>query len=85
VQMCERSEEFAPVKNHSGADSILTSRQALDIRSRKWLAGCNAAFNFSASGLAEIEPGLCYDASDLADSPQATLECGCNGLLLRRR
>jgi len=85
VQMCDRSEEFAPVKNQSGADSILTSRQALDIRSRKWLAGCNAAFNFSYPGLAEIEPGLCYDASDLADSPQATLECGCNGLLLRRR
>ncbi len=85
VQMCERDEEFAPVKNRAGNDSIASSRHALNLRARKWLQKCKPGFVFSETGLAEIAPGICFDASDLAQIKPAILECSSNGLHLRQR
>jgi UDP-N-acetylglucosamine/UDP-N-acetylgalactosamine diphosphorylase len=64
VQEALREEEFAPLKNRTGADSADAVRHALDARARRWLhaAGCEVA----ACGQVEIEPGLALDALDLA-------------------
>nr|MBC8327895.1 UTP--glucose-1-phosphate uridylyltransferase [Planctomycetota bacterium] len=53
VQMCDRAEEFAPVKNRSGGDSVLSSRQALDRRNRAWLASAGAGIAVPPSGWLE--------------------------------
>lgn len=65
VQMADRAQEFAPVKNRAGVDSILTSREALDRRARTWIseAGISGA---AAAGWIELEAGLCLQAQDLA-------------------
>lgn len=65
VQNCEREEEFAPVKNRTGADSIQSSREALDFRVRKWMAQADGP-TLSSGGLAEMAPNVCYDQQDLA-------------------
>jgi UDP-N-acetylglucosamine/UDP-N-acetylgalactosamine diphosphorylase len=63
VQMAVREEEFAPVKNRSGSDSIQTSRDALDARTRNWAV--SAGLKPAPTGSIEISPGLCYDEEDL--------------------
>lgn len=64
VQMAARDQEFAPVKNRAGVDSILTSKQALDTRARGWLtaAGIDGA---AGEGWIELEAGLCLHGPDL--------------------
>ncbi len=69
VQLAERSEEFAPVKNRNGCDSIATSRHALVARNQRWAGALSAELG---AATLEIEAGLCYDAPDLA-SRQAHL------------
>ena len=84
VQMCERSEEFSPVKNRSGQDSIATSRASLDRRNRAW---CRTAFPdlpLPADSALELEPGLALDADDLRSREQE-LELRCGGHLLASR
>ncbi|MDP6129616.1 MAG: UTP--glucose-1-phosphate uridylyltransferase [Planctomycetota bacterium] len=81
VQMCEREEEFAPVKNRTGQDSIATSRQALDARNRKWLQESQLP-NFTSQRASEIRAGILLDSGDLAElAPSLSLGCG-NSLLL---
>ncbi|MDP6850084.1 MAG: UTP--glucose-1-phosphate uridylyltransferase [Planctomycetota bacterium] len=57
VQMCERDEEFAPVKNRVGQDSIRTSREALDSRNRNWISGSTLP-SFNERKRSEILPGI---------------------------
>lgn len=63
VQLAVREDEFAPVKNRSGSDSIQTSRDALSSRSRRWAEA--AGLQPASGGAVEISPQLCYDQKDL--------------------
>ena len=81
VQLAEREEEFAPVKNASGNDSVATSRTALDARTRRWAEA--AGITVPAAGAVEIQSGLCYDKGDLiAQAPALQLAAG--GHLIQR-
>lgn len=81
VQLAERDEEFAPVKNASGNDSVATSRAALDARTRRWAEAAGIAV--PATGAVEILSGLCYDKGDLiAQAPALQLAAG--GHLIQR-
>jgi len=63
VQLVERAEEFAPVKNRSGVDSITSSRAALMARDRRW---CQMAkVTLPEQGPIELFPGTAYEAADL--------------------
>ena len=64
VQLATRAEEFAPVKNRSGVDSIRTSKEALDGRARAWIEGAGID-GMADDGFVEIEPGLCLQGEDL--------------------
>jgi UDP-N-acetylglucosamine/UDP-N-acetylgalactosamine diphosphorylase len=81
VQLAERSEEFAPVKNASGNDSVATSRAALETRSREWATAAGLAVH--ANGPVEIQAGLCFDKKDLLDHA-ASLRLAANGHLVTR-
>jgi UDP-N-acetylglucosamine/UDP-N-acetylgalactosamine diphosphorylase len=65
VQLAIREDEFAPVKNRAGGDSIQTSRDALSERSRRWAEA--AGLKAMANGAIEISPQICYDQQDLVD------------------
>ncbi|NQU47622.1 MAG: UTP--glucose-1-phosphate uridylyltransferase [Planctomycetes bacterium] len=64
VQLALREDEFAPVKNRSGSDSIQTSRDALTLRSRRWSLA--AGLPVKEQGSVEISAQLCYDQADLS-------------------
>lgn len=81
VQEAERAEEFAPLKNRHGADSIASARAALDARARRWLAA--AGWPAAPAGAIELAPGVATDPEDLG-SRRAELEWS-GGRLLRLR
>jgi UDP-N-acetylglucosamine/UDP-N-acetylgalactosamine diphosphorylase len=83
VQEAERAEEFAPLKNRSGADSIGTARAALDARARRRLAAAGQPAPASA-GPIELAPGLASDAEDLRTRSGASEWHGGRLLRLRR-
>ena len=75
VQLAERAEEFAPVKNASGSDSVATSREALNQRSRQWAEA--AKLSVAMTDPVEIQPGLCYDMGDfVAQAPALRVAAG---------
>jgi len=85
VQLCERAEEFAPVKNRHGSDSIDTSRQALQAQAARWAAGLNQNREGKAFPQPwEIRPGVAWDAGDL-HAQESHLRRICEGRLLVRR
>ena len=65
VQMCDREEEFAPVKNAAGADSPGTCQSALDARARRWLATARPDFALPEGQPIELDPRVALDAEDL--------------------
>ena len=64
VVEADRSAEFNPVKNQSGADSPETSRQAICRLNREWLRAAGA--DVADEARVEISPLFALDASDLA-------------------
>ena len=60
-----RSREFNPVKNRSGADSPDTSRTALSRIGREWLTV--AGYDVPADQPVEISPLQALDAEELTD------------------
>lgn len=82
AQEADRAEEFAPVKNRSGADSAASSRSALDARARRWLQA--AGVEPPAQGLVELEPGLALSAADLR-SRRGEWELRAGRLVARKR
>jgi UDP-N-acetylglucosamine/UDP-N-acetylgalactosamine diphosphorylase len=79
VQLAVREDEFAPVKNRSGSDSIQTSRDALTERSRRWAQA--AGLPIKDQGCVEISAQLCYDQADLG-SRSEDLQVKSNGHLV---
>lgn len=82
VQLADRAEEFSPVKNREGVDSIRSSREHADARARRWMEALG--LRPAAAGWTEIEPGLALDLEDLRRR-RDELELACGGRLLRRR
>jgi len=82
VQLCERAEEFAPVKNRDGNDSIATSRAAIRAQAARWAAGLRPSpAGDSAPQPWEIRPGAAWGPRDLR-AREAQLERACRGRLL---
>ena len=70
-----REEEFAPVKNASGADSPETARAAMIARHRSWLQGSGKLSAVPDDLVIEISPLFALDAEELKEkyNPPATL------------
>jgi len=83
VQLSSREEEFFPVKNRSGVDSIDTSRAAFTARNRKWAESIAAELNLAPTGALEIEASSAYDLRDLRSLPTDGWKADHSGRLLR--
>ena len=57
VVEADRAEEFAPIKNAEGSDSVQTSQRAQSVRAAKWLtqSGVQIAQDVSGQPVAQIE------------------------------
>jgi UDP-N-acetylglucosamine/UDP-N-acetylgalactosamine diphosphorylase len=64
VMEVPRDEEFAPVKNREGADSVQTARAMMHRRSLRWLASQNIPLPADAR-MIEISPLLALEPGDL--------------------
>lgn len=64
-----REEEFGPVKNLTGVDSVATSRQAMVRRAARWLQGAGVQVPMRDDG----EPDAVLEISPLVASDQAQL------------
>ncbi len=72
VVEADRLEEFAPVKNATGNDSIESSKRLQTERAARWLESCGVAVPRRADGSAdaviEISPRTAQDAEQLRDA-----------------
>jgi UDP-N-acetylglucosamine/UDP-N-acetylgalactosamine diphosphorylase len=61
VVEADRAEEFAPIKNAEGPDSVQTSQRAQSLRAAKWLtqSGVQIAQDASGQSVAQIEVRSC--------------------------
>jgi len=83
IQLALREEEFAPVKNRSGVDSIQTSKQALSARSKSWIqTALIPGGSAKADDFLELESGLCLGPEDLT-TRRKHLVWSCKQQLLR--
>ena len=60
-----REEQFAPVKNPTGVDSVDSCRELLSNRAAKWLTAANISFPTNLS--LEISPRSFVDCEDLIE------------------
>jgi UDP-N-acetylglucosamine/UDP-N-acetylgalactosamine diphosphorylase len=73
----DRTEEFAPIKNASGADSVITSHQLQSERAGRWIEAHGASVPRDADGAVsakiEISPLTALEPADLVavDLPEA--------------
>lgn len=67
----ERCEEFSPVKNATGTDSLDSSRRDQIARAARWLEDAGVVIPRDSTGqplvTAELAPGFALEASDLRD------------------
>ena len=70
----DRVEEFAPIKNASGVDSVESSRSLQTLRAARWLRECGVEVPTTAEGtpdcVLEISPLTALDAAGLRNSPK---------------
>lgn len=82
VQLADRKEEFAPVKNRVGVDSIQTSRDALAARTKAWIAFAKIkTASKTELQIFELECGLCLNPADLAAQSES-VQWFCNNQIL---
>ncbi len=65
VQLATRQDEFSPLKNRSGHDSIVTSRKDLSHRNLQWAANSGRFDDLPGSGPFELESSICLSPTDL--------------------
>jgi UDP-N-acetylglucosamine/UDP-N-acetylgalactosamine diphosphorylase len=69
----DRVEEFAPIKNATGADSVESSRQLQTLRAARWLEAADIRVPRKHDGspdcVLEISPLTALDAGQLKSSP----------------
>ncbi|MCK4872106.1 MAG: UDPGP type 1 family protein [Phycisphaerales bacterium] len=72
VYETDRTEEFAPIKNGSGVDSVQTAAQIQSNRNGAWLKACGVAIphrdNGDVDAVIEISPLTALEASDLRNT-----------------
>jgi UDP-N-acetylglucosamine/UDP-N-acetylgalactosamine diphosphorylase len=77
IMELDRAQEFAPVKNLTGADSVDSAQQAMTERSGRWLESAGVAVPRDADGRArfpiEISPLFALDAEELRTKVRAPL------------
>jgi UDP-N-acetylglucosamine/UDP-N-acetylgalactosamine diphosphorylase len=65
-----RSEQFAPVKNSTGEDSVETTRRMMVERAAAWLESAGVEVprkpDGSVNGVIEIAPSFALDKADIA-------------------
>lgn len=66
----DRVEEFAPIKNATGADSVVTSQKLQTLRATRWLVRCGTSVPTTAAGepdcIIELSPLTACAAGDVA-------------------
>lgn len=67
----DRVEEFAPIKNATGVDSVITSQKLQTLRAVRWLASCGTQVPLNAAG----EPDCVIELSPLTAAASCDIAC----------